>query len=190
MDLFNEENYPNEPYPEVEVFFDENDHGIIKINVTKNETLSIERKIIAENKNSLFNNVLIIYVNALSRNHFQRKLHKLTKFIEPFMIYNLNEEEKKYTTFQFMKYNALKGLTLPNIKAMFYGVTLNESEGINVVKYYKEQGYVTGHTGTTCGKDIFSVNDLLQSQHLIMIIGIMKILQCFVMIIFLIGDIL
>ena len=77
------------------------------------------------------------------------------------MIYNLNEEEKKYTTFQFMKYNALKGLTLPNIKAMFYGVTLNESEGINVVKYYKEQGYVTGHTGTTCGKDIFSVNDLL-----------------------------
>ena len=166
MDLFTEENYPNEPYPEVEVFFDENDHGMIKINVTKNETLSQERKKIAENKNSLFNNILIVYVDALSRNHFQRKMKKLTKFIEPFMIYNLNETEKEFTAFQFMKYNTLKGLTLPNIKAMFYGVGLNESEGVNLVKFYKEQGYVTGHTGTTCGKEIFSINGLLRSQHL------------------------
>ena len=165
MDLFNEENYPNEPYPEVEVFFDENDYGLIKINITRNETLAQERKEIAKDKHSLFNNVLIVYVDALSRNHFQRKIHKLTKYIEPFMIYNLNETEKEYTAFQFMKYNTLKGLTLPNIKAMFYGVGLNESEGVNLVKFYKEQGYVTGHTGTTCGKEIFSVNGLLRSQH-------------------------
>ena len=166
MDLFNEENYPNEQYPEVEVFFDENNHGMIKINVTKNETLSQERKKIEKDKNSLFNNVLIIYVDSLSRNHFQRKMHKLTKYLEPFMKYNLNGTEKEYTAFQFMKYNTLKGLTLPNIKAMFYGVGLNESEGVNLVKFYKEQGYVTGHTGTTCGKEIFSVNGLLRSQHL------------------------
>ena len=166
MDLFDEENYPNEPYPEVEVFFDENNHGMIKINVTKNETLSKERKKISENKNSLFNNVLIVYVDALSRNHFQRKMKKLTRFIEPFMLYNLNKTEKEYTAFQFMKYNTLKGLTLPNIKAMFYGVGISEPEGVNLVKFYKEQGYVTGHTGTTCGKEIFSVNGLLRSQHL------------------------
>jgi hypothetical protein len=166
MDLFNEENYPGEPYPEVEVFFDENNYGMIKINVTRNETLSAERKIIAKNKNSLYNNVLIVYVDALSRNHFQRKIKKLSEFIEPFMLYNLNETEKEYTAFQFMKYNTLKGLTLPNIKAMFYGVGLNETDGVNLVKFYKEQGYVTGHTGTTCGKEIFSVNGLLQSQHL------------------------
>ena len=166
MDLYNEENYPNEPYPEVEVFFDENNYGNIKINVTRNETLSLERKKIAENKNSLFNNVLIVYIDAISRNHFRRKLQKLGEYIEPFMKYNLNETQKQYTTFQFMKYNTLKGLTLPNIKSMFYGVSLNESDGVNLVKFYKEQGYVTGHTGTTCGKEIFSVNGLLRSQHL------------------------
>ena len=166
MDLFNEENYPGEPYPEVEVFFDENNYGMIKINVTRNETLSAERKIIAKNKNSLYNNVLIVYVDALSRNHFQRKIKKLSEFIEPFTLYNLSETEKECTAFQFMKYNTLKGLTLPNIKAMFYGVGLNETDGVNLVKFYKEQGYVTGHTGTTCGKEIFSVNGLLQSQHL------------------------
>ena len=166
MDLYNEENYPNEPYPEVEVFFDENNYGNIKINVTRNETLSLERKKIAEDKNSLFNNVLIVYIDAISRNHFRRKLHKLAEYIEPFMEYNLNETQKKYTSFQFMKYNTLKGLTLPNIKSMFYGVSLNESDGVNLVKFYKEQGFVTGHTGTTCGKEIFSVNGLLRSQHL------------------------
>ena len=166
MDFFNEENYPNEPYPEVEVFFDENDYGIIKINVTRNETLSQERKIIAKNKHSLYNNILFVYVDALSRNHFQRKIKKLSEYIETFMPYNVNETEKKYTSFQFMKYNTVKGLTLPNIKSMFYGVELTEPEGVNLVKFFKEQGYVTGHTGTTCGKEIFSVNGLLQSQHL------------------------
>ena len=166
MDLYNEHNYPNEPYPEVEVFFDENNYGNISINITRNETLSRERKEIAKNTHSLFDNVLVLYVDALSRNHFQRKIHKVSKYIEQFMPYNLNETEKPYTTFQFMKYNTLKGLTLPNIKSMFYGIHLEESNGVNVVKYFKKQGYVTGHTGTTCGKEIFSVNGLLQSQHL------------------------
>ena len=147
-------------------FFDENNYGIIKINVTRNETLSQERKIIAEKKHSLYNNILFVYVDAISRNHFQRKIKKLSEYIETFMPYNVNETEKKYTTFQFMKYNTVKSLTLPNIKSMFYGVELTEPEGVNLVKYYKEQGYVTGHTGTTCGKEIFSVNGLLQSQHL------------------------
>ena len=128
MDVYNEKNYPNEPYPEVELFFDENGHGNIKINVTKNETLSKERKKIAENKHSLYNNVLLVYVDALSRNIFQRKMHKISKYIEPYMLYNLDEKEKEYTTFQFMKYNTLKGLTIPNIKAMFYGIGLEESK--------------------------------------------------------------
>ena len=166
MDVFNQKNYPNEPYPEVELFFDEEGHGNVKINVTRNETLSKQRKKIAKKKHSIYNNVLIVYVDALSRNIFQRKLHKLSKYIEPYMLYNLNETDKGFTTFQFLKYNTLKGLTIPNIKAMFYGIGLDDSKGINLVKYFKEQGFVTGHTGTTCGKEIFSVNALLQSQEL------------------------
>ena len=166
MDLYNEDNYPDEPKPEVELFFDKNGYGTIKINVTKNETLSKERKIIAENKHSLFNNVLIVYIDAISRNLFHRKLHRMGEYLEKFMPYNKNENEKKYTSFQFMKYHTLKGLTLPNIKSMFYGVSLDEPDGVNLVKFFKDQGYVTGHTGTTCGKEIFSVNGLLQMQHL------------------------
>ena len=49
---------------------------------------------------------------------------------------------------------------------MFYGVNLTEPKGVNLVKFFKEQGYVTGHTGTTCGKEIFSVNSMIQSQEI------------------------
>ena len=166
MDLYNQENYPNFPYPEVELFFDEKNHGRIKINVTKNATLSKERNEIAKDKHSLFNNVLIVYLDAVSRNLFHRKMHKLAKFIEQFMPYNLNEKEKPYTSFQFLKYNTLRDLTFPNIKAMFYGVDLDDKFGINVLKYFKKQGYVTGHTGTTCGREIISVNNAITGKYL------------------------
>ena len=161
MDLYNKDNYPDFPYPEVEVFFDENNHGRIKINITKNEKLSKERNEISKDKHSLFNNVLIVYIDAVSRNLFHRKMHKLAKFIEKYMPYNVNEKEKSYTSFQFLKYNTLRDLTYPNIKSMFYGIPLEEDYGVNVMKYYKKQGYVTGHTGTSCGREIISVNNAL-----------------------------
>ena len=49
------------------------------------------------------------------------------------------------------------GLTFPNIKAMFYGVALDNPNGVDVLKYYKQKGFVTGHTGTTCAREIYSV---------------------------------
>ena len=44
---------------------------------------------------SLFNNVLIVYIDAISLNHFRRKLQRLAEYIEPFMEYNLNETQKE-----------------------------------------------------------------------------------------------
>ena len=160
MDLFNEDYYANELEPEVTLKFDEDNMGKISINLKPNKTLSKIRAEISKEKKSLYNNILIIYIDAVSRNHFKRKLTKLTKIIEPYMKYNRNEKEKKYTSFQFLKYHTLQALTYPNIKAMFYGIPVSENKGINLVKYFKEQGYITGHTGTTCGREIFSVNRL------------------------------
>jgi len=126
MDVFNEKNYPNEPYPEVELFFDEQNYGHIKMNIIFNETLSKERNEIAKTKKTLYDNVLIIYIDAISRNQFKRKLGKLANLIEPYMKYEKNYEKKKFSAFQFMKYNTVKGLTLPNIKAMFYEFNLKK----------------------------------------------------------------
>jgi hypothetical protein len=44
---------------------------------------------------------------------------------------------------------------------MFYGQSIKyETNGTNLVKYYKERGFITGHTGTTCGREIFSQSPL------------------------------
>jgi len=58
--------------------------GKININITKNEKLSIERKN-KEIPDSLFNNIIMIYTDAVSRAHFKRKMPKTCAFIEKFM---------------------------------------------------------------------------------------------------------
>ena len=92
-----------EEYPEVTLDFKEigDDYkkgdkslkymGKININVTKNEKLSIERKS-KEIPNSLFNNILMIYTDAVSRAHFKRKMPKTCAFIEKLMKNNFEND--------------------------------------------------------------------------------------------------
>ena len=49
-----------------------------------------------------------------------------------------------FSVFQFLKYHTLKPQTVYNIKPMFYGVHYYDIEGTNIVKYYKQQGFITG----------------------------------------------
>jgi hypothetical protein len=157
MDLFGKGQYKNVPEPEVEIEFDENKRGTIHIKVNRNETLVKERKKIAEKVKSLYNNVLILYLDTVSRMHFYRKLKKVVEIFKPYFKYNINENEKKFTAFEFLKYNSLKAFTYDCIRAMFYGQSIKkEKNGTNLVKYYKERGFITGHTGTTCGREIFA----------------------------------
>ena len=77
--------------PEVILDFSEDTNGEIKININKNITLSEERKTLGLKYKSTFDNILFIFIDALSREHFKRKLKKTTKFIEKFMKKNNDE---------------------------------------------------------------------------------------------------
>ena len=68
--------------------------GKININITRNETLSARRKQL-ETKDSLFNNIIMIYTDAVSRNHFKRKMPKTCAFIEKFMKNNFENDYVK-----------------------------------------------------------------------------------------------
>ena len=145
--------------PEIEIKLNRTTkRGNITINLQKNETLSEERKRISQHTHSLYDNVLIIYLDAVSRQNFFRKLDKTASFLDGFTRYAPNPDTKNFTVFQFFKYHSIKPRTEHNIKPMFYGVSYKEHNGTNIVKYYKEQGYVTGHTGTTCSREIFDVD--------------------------------
>ena len=160
MDLYNHVNkkYYNESYlrPEVEVIYDKKTKKRkIEINVIKNETLAKERKEIEtdpNNKNtSIYKNIMIIYIDCISRQHFLRVMKKTSSFIEKFMKYNNNLGLSSY---EFMKYQAFCHWTNPNVVPMFYSSYI-DSYTVNIVKYLKENGYVTAQSQNMCSKESF-----------------------------------
>ena len=158
MDLYNKNNdeyYLNEPKPEIEIFYDKKTktrRG--EININKNETLSKIRNEIANNtnneSNSLFNNVMLIYIDCVSRQHFLRKMKKTSEFIEKFMTYNNN---LGFNSYQFMKYQSFAHWTTPNIIPMFFSSKDTFGQRSHLVKFFKENGFITGNTGNLCSKD-------------------------------------
>ena len=78
MDLYNKNKvkyYPNRPRPEIEVKF-ENEKGKLIINVHKNITLIKEKKkfMMRNKKYIMYKNVLVMFLDTVSRAHFFRKL--------------------------------------------------------------------------------------------------------------------
>ena len=140
--------------PETIIDFSSNEYGELKINFTKNQSLSTQRKNIALNnqkikKESLYDNILMIFLSSTSRAHFQRAMPKLSKFISKLMGY---EPFPVMTAYQFSKYNNFPS-TEENIKSMFYQKSVNNTY-INSLKNFKENGYVTGQTTDVCDKKI------------------------------------
>ena len=64
----------------------------------------------------------MIYLDALSRNGFIRKLKKSTKLIEKILYSNKKKENryKKYNAFQFFKYHNFNGATQGNILSTIF----------------------------------------------------------------------
>ena len=156
MDLYEknkEKYYPNIKRPEIEIFLKQ-DGGKIKFNIKKNKTLIKEKKLILKKTkhNLLYKNILIVFIDTLSRAHFHRKFKKTTKFLNQFSNYKGNVG-KNMTIFQFFKYNSIYYYTDPNIKAAYYGAKYN-GKGIHFANYFKNNGYIIGRINTYCEKEI------------------------------------
>ena len=147
--------YKNLKKPEVELIFDKNNIGKIYINVNKNETLSKERLEISKKSRSFFENVIIVFIDAISRQHFLRSFRKTIKFLKTFTQYKNN---KGVYTFEFLKYHTFRPYTHSNAIPMFYGKPYGLGEGINIIKNYKEKGYITAFSGSYGDKEIFEID--------------------------------
>ena len=163
MDLYNNNKtkyYNNTLQPEIEIIYDKKSKKrTAKINIIKNETLSKIRNEIATNPNntniSLFNNILIIYTDSVSRQYFLKKLKKTSSFIEKFMKYN---NDLGFSAFQFMKYQTFAHWTQPNVYPMFFSSRNAYGKKINIVKHLKDNGYITGNSGNLCSKEPFEID--------------------------------
>ena len=63
-------------HDQIWITFDEKDKGNINIDIPYNETLVQEKRKIAENHSVKFENVYMIYIDHISRQHFQRTLKR------------------------------------------------------------------------------------------------------------------
>ena len=140
--------------PEVSINFDDKDIGHVEINVHRNETLVNERKKL-ENKDSLFKNVMLIFTDGVSRQHFMRVFKKLGNWIEQFM-----KPKNNYRSYQLLKYHILQPYTHANIQPMFYGRGILSKNGTQFTKYYRENGYISAFSFDQCYIELFPDREL------------------------------
>ena len=145
--------------PEVVLDYTNNEYGDINININYDDELSKERKKLEEKTNPLYENIIFIFFDAISRNHFSRVYKKTSEFIEKFFKYEGANNEKdnfqKYHGFQFFKQHSFKDFTLGNNLPMFYGKPYYYKTTESITGELKDNGFVTCNVNGICNKEAF-----------------------------------
>jgi hypothetical protein len=142
--------------PEIIVDFSNSTNGKMLININFNRKMSEERKALEKNTIPLAKNIMILYIDSVSRANSIRKFKKTLNFIEKFMSYkggyNQKYPEDNYHSFQFLKYHSFEHYTTGNFPIIFYGKRIEERR-ILITKYLKKKGYVTSYVSDLCLRD-------------------------------------
>jgi len=121
---------------------------LVKIQVRRDEELVKERSKIKSG--NISKNVIVIYIDALSRANALRKLKKTMKWFE-----KNSQKDSKFDTFQFFKYHSMTPYTTNNLYESLFGTQFSLSAGLkqkqqSYLKTYKENGFITGHSTDFC----------------------------------------
>ena len=129
---------------------DEKSH-ILQIDVKRNNTRveelkKIREKVLEEDKvnnntERIDKDVLVIFIDNISRPNFHRKLKKTSRFFNRFA----NKDDSEYEVFEFFRYHSIETNTFRNYNALFYGLDgYLTTESKNVYQYFSQNGYITG----------------------------------------------
>ena len=144
--------------PEYIVDFSKNPSGELIINLNYNLSLSNDRKNLENNSNPYSENILILYIDSVSRQNAIRKLKKTLTFFESFISYKGKNNEKhknqNFHSFQFFKYHSFLGYTPENFPKLFYGNDQRYAKDfVRITRYLRQNGYVTSYATDYCQKD-------------------------------------
>lgn len=146
--------------PEVVVHFNnETDKGTLTIELRQDKRLIYKRRKLAAKFKVRYDNILFIFIDAVSKNHFRRKFPLTSNLLSKYLMTDLNNDNKNIenniTAFQFLKYNNFRPSTQVNIIPMFYGESMKSQKGTSLIKYFKEKGYITGGSENICHRELF-----------------------------------
>jgi len=166
----------NNNKPEISVDFSQNKNGKLNINLHFNKSLSEERKSLEKIINPLSKNIMIIFIDSVSRALSIRQLKKTLNFFERFISFkgnrNLNFPDENFHSFQFFKYHSHKYYTSGNYPILFYGKHRDKTDK-SIAFYLKKNGFITCYTSDNCYNDFtrcnhnFTFDDIYDHQYLI-----------------------
>ena len=140
------DNLKKDNFPEIIVNFSDNDKGKMIINLNFDENLSKQRKELEKKYYPYSSNIIVLYFDSVSRANGLRKLKKTLNFFERFMAYN----SKKFHSFQFFRYHALKHYTPGNYPKLFMNIYRKKKKNLRITYYLKKYGYVTAFSIDMC----------------------------------------
>lgn len=156
--------------PEIVLDYTKYEFGEIHINISYDQDLSMERKKLEKNSNPLYDNIIFIFLDGISRRHFTRAYKKSAEFIEKFMSYDgINNEKspnQRYHGFQFLKMHSFREFTLGNTVPMFYGKPYYAKNATTITAKLKNKGFVTCGVNGICDKETFYFDWQLKSDML------------------------
>lgn len=144
----------------VEFIVDTSDssHHKLEINVKRNETRSQEQKkvreeILAKEKadgtyqNRMDKNVLLLYIDNMSRANFMRRMPKTAQWLARFV----DNQESDYTTYQYFRYHSVFYNTQYTTSALYFGEIEDVKDtSNNIFDSYSKNGYITGFFKDAC----------------------------------------
>ena len=145
--------------PEVVLDFTKNEYGEVNININFDKELSKKRKSLEKDTKPLYNNLIFIFFDGVSRSHFGRIFKKTTRFLNKFLkyegIHNEKDPSQKYHGFQFLKQHSLAEFTLGNSIPMFYGAPFYSKNIESITGEIKDKGFVTCNICGLCDKSVY-----------------------------------
>ena len=150
--------------PEVVVHFkNETDEGELTMELRQDPKLIYKRRKEAAKFKVRYDNILFIFIDAVSKNHFRRKFPLTSNLLSNYLVTDVNDEKNEEKTeinntinaYQFLKYNNFRPSTQVNVLPMFYGESMKSEKGSSLIKYFKEKGYITGGSENICHKELF-----------------------------------
>jgi len=151
---------------EVTITFTENPNekdktpGIAKIELKKETEVAEKRKEIFEKEYAdkvLSRNLLIFFIDSVSRVHFKRKLPKTWKWLEKFY---KPDKGTTHENFQFLKYHGVGTWTNVNMIPAMFGVAYDSyTYSTYFAKHFQKMGYITGSAGTMCSRELIDLDN-------------------------------
>jgi hypothetical protein len=168
IDLVN--NVLKDNIPEIIVDYTQNNYGEMVINLTYNKTLSKERKIKEKKTTPYSENIILLFIDSVSRAYSIRQLKKTLSFFEQFMSFKGGFHKKfpseKFHSFQFFKYHSFIGYTFHNYPKIFYGNNIGNKNLIRITKYFKDNGYVVSYSNDMCLRDMTDLNHNMSDEEI------------------------